>query len=85
MALTPEQVDKLLEKLSSDDQFREDFKKDPEAALGQLGAAANPQRHGCWPVKRLASKDEIGRTREKLKEKLLGLNVMAPECLGAST
>ncbi len=85
MALTPEQVDKLLEKLSRDDQFREDFKNDPEAALGQLGAATEPEHRACWEVKRLASKDEIGRTRETLKKELLGLNRMAPECLGAST
>ncbi len=83
--LTPEVVDKLLEKLGSDDKFRADFQKDPDAAVRQLGAPASFTCRHCVHPWRLASKEEIQRTRDHLKEKLLGLAEMAPECLDART
>jgi putative modified peptide len=78
--MTPELIDKLLDKLSSDDQFRADFQKDPDAAMSQLGAQTNNRCKDGVPF-RLASKEQIQKTRDHLKEELLGLDAMAPECL----
>lgn len=73
-------VDKLLDKLGSDDKFRADFQKDPDAAMRQLGAAPNDKckHHAQF---RLASKEQIQNTRDHLKSELLGLDAMAPEVL----
>jgi putative modified peptide len=82
--LTPDLVDKLLDKLSSDDQFRADFQSDPQATMIQLGAPADFECGECW-FDRLASKDQIQNTRDDLKDQLLGLEDMAYEYLEAST
>ena len=70
--LTPELVDKLLDKLGSDDQFREDFRKDPEAAMIKLGAPANFKCGLCLKVMPLASKEKIQQTRVVIRDALLG-------------
>jgi putative modified peptide len=80
--LTPELVDKLLDKLGSDDQFRADFQKDPDAAMRQLGAPANFKSGKCNPHQ-LASKEEIQRTRKEIRGALFGLSEMAQEALKA--
>jgi putative modified peptide len=72
--LTPGLVDKLLDKLGSDDQFRADFLKDPEAAMKQLGAPANFKCGGCLKPTQLASKDVIQHTRATIRNALLGVD-----------
>jgi putative modified peptide len=81
--LTPELVDKLLDKLGSDEQFRADFQDDPEAAMLQLGAPADFVYGGCMRPKPLASKEAISRARELLRDTLLGKSGHAPLCLEA--
>jgi putative modified peptide len=67
---TPEVVDHLLDKLSSDDQFREQFLGNPHLTLANLGV---PVDHGQIPsIRRLPSKDAIKSNREALKTKLSG-------------
>ena len=70
--LTPELVDKLLDKLGSDDQFRADFQKDPEAAMRQLGAPVDFKCGTCGKPHQLASKEQIRKTRATIRDAMLG-------------
>jgi putative modified peptide len=65
--LKPDVADKLLDKLATDDNFRDLFSKNPEAALkqvGHTGAAA------CMRCKKLAGKDAIAKSRDALRTML---------------
>ncbi|UNP30059.1 NHLP-related RiPP peptide [Lysobacter gummosus] len=83
--LDPAVVDKLLELLSSDDQFRDSFHKNPGAALAELGyKAPAPGAQGktaapagdattsfaCMETQKIASKEEIQAAREELQRLL---------------
>jgi putative modified peptide len=70
-------VTALLDKLSSDDDFRGKFQADPKSALASLGfkpaAAAGPNDKGAWSccqVSALASKESIKASRAALHEQL---------------
>lgn len=72
-----EVVSRLLDGLANDDQFRELFQSDPRAALAQIGHVtpeADVGKEGVDPVVcctgRLASKEEIRRSAELLRERL---------------
>ena len=75
-----EVVDALLDKLSSDDQFRDLFKRNPRAALAQLGHHTDKAVEGvrgsdpvmCLQGAELASKEEIRASRDILSERLSG-------------
>ena len=78
---SPEVADKLLDKLSTDQQFRDLFEKNPRMALKQVGhetPEADRDFKGQDPVmcacnlgpKGLASMEEIRASREKLKASL---------------
>jgi len=75
---SPEVADKLLEKLSSDDDFRALFEKDPRAALSKLGHETPEADRGvkgsdplmCVSSKPLASKEQIRAARKDLHTKL---------------
>ena len=77
---SPELADKLLDMLSQDDDFRSEFQRDPYAALASLGYEDDPKQRGVKGVDpvicctgmaaKLASKEEIGRARDKLREQL---------------
>ena len=77
---SPQLVDKLLDKLSKDDDFRSEFENDPYAALASLGYEGDPAQRGVEGVDpvvcciglsaKLASKEEIKRGRDKLREQL---------------
>ncbi len=76
--LSPEIVDKLLDKLSSDDEFRAVFQKNPRIALAYLGhegaTNAGPKDEGVWACARcdqLASKETISTTRDELQKQLM--------------
>ncbi len=77
--------DKLLDKLSSDDDFRELFQKDPREALRQVGHETPADKLGvagqdavlCCTAKTLASKEEIRATRKELSARLQILNPFA--------
>ena len=70
--LQPALVDKLLDKLGSDDQFRSAFGKDPKSALQSLGAPADIEYGGCMSPKQLASKEQFQKSRGKFRDAMLG-------------
>jgi putative modified peptide len=77
--LSEELVDKLLDKLSSDNEFRAVFQKSPRIALAYLGhdaaAYASDTDKGAWAClhcKELASPAAIKKSRIELRKQLLG-------------
>lgn len=75
--ISEEIADKLLDKLSSDDEFRAVFLRNPRIALAYLGheAATNasPNDKGTWSCfhcKQLASPEAIKASRDQLREQL---------------
>ena len=71
-------VDSLLDKLSSDDAFREQFQNSPRAALASLGhqaaASAKDSDAGAWTcmtTTSLASKEAIKASHVALRLQLL--------------
>jgi putative modified peptide len=81
--LTPELVDKLLDKLSSDDKFRSAFEHDPVAAVMELGARQPFTAGRCLRPKHLASKEEIRKSRAIIRDKLLDKGGHSIFCLEA--
>jgi putative modified peptide len=70
--LDPTVVDKLLDGLSSDDDFRALFAKDPRAALEKVGHKADANEAlRCAQVTTLASKAEIAKARKALSKQLV--------------
>ena len=71
--MDPAVVDRLLDGLSGDDDFRALFVKDPRAALEKVGykAGADAQLR-CAQVTTLAPKEEIAKTRQSLARYLVG-------------
>jgi putative modified peptide len=79
-AFSAEVADKLLEKLATDDTFRELFQSNPRAALQQVGHETPAQQVGirgfdpvmCANLKNgLASKEAIRAGRESMKAALV--------------
>lgn len=77
--LESEVADRLLDLLSTDDDFRLRFQDNPAAALQEVGhqpsaeAAERPEKgqpYYCMTSNVLASKDEFSRSREALKDYL---------------
>lgn len=73
--LSDQIADTLLDKLSSDDEFRALFQKNARKALASLGfepaAKAGPDEKGLWAccaVEQLASKEAIAKSRKELRE-----------------
>ena len=75
----PRVVDALLDKLSSDDDFRELFQKNPRAALSLIGhttSEADRDIKGqdpvlcCYNLKGLASKEAFVEGRMRMRESL---------------
>ncbi len=65
---SPQLLDKLLDKLSSDDTFRASFLGDPEHALSNIGIRLDA---GQIPsVRSLPAKETIAATRAAIKGKL---------------
>ncbi len=80
--LSEELVDKLLDKLSSDEDFRTSFQKSPRQALASLGhtaaAKASDSDKGAWACmscKQLASAADIKKSRDALRTQLLSAKV----------
>ena len=70
--MAPDLVDKLLDKLGTDDSFRSHFSKDPSAALHSLGAPSGFQCGDCMTPKSLASKEQFQGSRQKFRDAMLG-------------
>lgn len=96
--LDPKVADRLLDLLSTDNAFRRLFKKDPQAALAQVGhpeakAALAAQKKGapapavsaasCCQLRSIAPKTTIIRAREELKAMLTDGLSMSPIHLDA--
>lgn len=76
--ISAEIIDKLLDKLSSDDEFRSVFLRSPRIALAYLGhdgaSNASPGDQGVWTgsqCKQLASPEAIKASRDALRLQLL--------------
>lgn len=84
-ALSREQVDALLGRLSSDDEFRKLFQDDLAAALAKLpGSPAVPP--GCKPgaclmPTKLASKEALAQARDRLVDDYLAFGTLIPKIL----
>lgn len=83
--ISPQVVDALLDKLSSDDEFRSQFEADPRAALASIGEesakSAKPGDRGVWTcctVNKLASKEQIQAARQSLRNQLSAEGVYSP-------
>lgn len=83
--LDPVAVDKLLQLLGSDDEFRALFERDPSSALKQCGVEVAPdQVPACLTVGTLASKQELQQARELIQQHLLSMGTYYnPHCLEA--
>lgn len=85
--LDPKVAGKLLDKLSTDNEFRRLFKKDPAAALvkvGYAGASLADSPMTCMSVSRIAPKQEIAAAREELVSHLTSLAALTiPHCFEA--
>ncbi len=76
--ISAEIADKLLDKLSSDDEFRAVFQRDPRIALAYLGhegaTKASPNDQGAWSClvcEKLASPEAIKASRDELRLQLI--------------
>ncbi len=75
--LSEDTIDMLLDKLGTDDAFRDLFQKNPREALASLqhAPAADPRvtegAWGCMQAQQLASKDAIRASRDALRKQLL--------------
>jgi putative modified peptide len=73
----------LLDKLGSDDTFRDLFQKNPAAALKQVGAPEPENCAACMTVTKLASKDTIKASSQALTAQLTGTLEQTPVTLNA--
>ncbi|WP_447783719.1 NHLP-related RiPP peptide [Stenotrophomonas bentonitica] len=68
--LPADTVQRLLDLLTSDDQFRASFSANPSHALATLGVDTDLTRNCCDPIANLGSKEEFQETRENLAKQL---------------
>jgi putative modified peptide len=73
----------LLDKLGSDDTFRDLFQKNPAAALKQIGVQEPEAFAICMTVTKLASKDAIKASSHALTTQLTGTLGQQPITLNA--
>ena len=92
--LEPKVADKLLDLLSTDNEFRRLFKKDPAAALAKAGHRGPPftppgppdtrPPMNCYRVQYIAPKQEIDAARAELKAYLTSMLAPTnPHCFEA--
>jgi putative modified peptide len=68
--LPADTVQRLLDLLTNDDQFRASFSANPSHALATLGVDMDMARNCCDPIANLASKEEFRATREGIMKQL---------------
>lgn len=78
-------ADKLLDLLSTDNEFRRLFKKDPHAALARVGHSLPRETSlACMSVKHIAPKREIAAARDEIKSQLVSSgSYVNPHCFEA--
>lgn len=70
--LNDKNVDMLLDKLSSDDDFRQRFQANPREAMASIGLAdASDESISNAPIGNLPSKSDIASSRDQLRAKLM--------------
>lgn len=76
--ISPEFADKLLDKLSNDNEFRAAFQRNPRIALAYLGHEGATNARGgdqgvwsCMSCKQLASPEAIKAGRDELRKQFL--------------
>ena len=86
-ALDPKVADKLLDKLSTDNDFRRLFKSDPAAALVKVGHPKDAAlaTAGCCQITSIAPKAQIVKSRNELKTMLTSALGQNPPMLEAAT
>lgn len=73
--LPAEAAERLLDRLCHDDGFRERFRQDPRAALGDIAPAEAADPEGMWMClsgERLPSVEDLRRKRDLLRSQLTG-------------
>jgi len=83
--LDPKVADKLLELLSTDNDFRARFEKDPTTAVQSLGhTVPEGVQLSCMDTTMMASKEEIAAARETIKDFLTSAAAYSnPHCFEA--
>ena len=92
IAIEPVIADRLLDLLSTDNDFRREFKKDPATALLRIGHVPTKQGaavelavlRASLSVDRLATKECIARSREEIRKMLTQGLAMIPIQLNAA-
>jgi putative modified peptide len=75
-------VSALLDKLGSDDAFRDLFQSNPAEALRQVGAPEPEDCARCLKIKKLADKKTIKAASDELKTHLAGtLSLQVPQLI----
>lgn len=86
-SLEPKVVNKLLGLLSTDNEFRRLFKKDPAAGLikaGYKGLALENSSLACMSVANIATKQEIAASRVEINSYLTSQGAhLIPHCFEA--
>lgn len=79
-ALDPKVADKLLDKLSTDNDFRRLFKSDPAAALVKVGHPKDAAlaTAGCCQIDSIAPKAQVQKSRDELKSMFMAGLSMGP-------
>jgi putative modified peptide len=68
--LTSEAADQLLDKLSTDHQYREHFLGNPALVLAHHGVTVDPTQ--IPTIRRLPSKEVLKANKQAIKEKIVG-------------
>ncbi|PWF48655.1 NHLP-related RiPP peptide [Massilia glaciei] len=71
---SPEDIDRLLKKLATDDAFRELMQSDPVKAMDSIGITVDPA--DVPDVRTLPSKESIAADQDAHREKLVGNSEM---------
>ena len=75
-------VDQLLEKLSTDDSFRDLYARNPEAAFERLGYPPTKEQLACCTAGKLASKEVIAVAKKEMRDYFIaGLQALRPHKL----
>ncbi len=74
-------IDAILDRLATDDQFREQMLGDPVGALGSMGITIDPA--DVPAVRSLPSKDSLQADRDAIKAALPGNVGMFPHILSS--
>jgi len=87
ISLEPKVISNLLDKLSTDNEFRRLFKKNPAEALIEAGYKGEPldvSQLKCMAVTNIATKQEIADARNEINSYLTSLGgYWVPHCFEA--